>query len=287
MKIEVTSTEIDNRQLTAEHLSQTLQSIQKDGFVILGQVIPTHLLDMLFERMMVDLDTLLNSSDRVLPVNFVSGHLQQDAPPFAPYIFPELVANPLVVQVTQSILGLGVKNTYFSGNTNLPGSGIQPVHTDGQQLWVKQQSAHPPAALIINVPPVKVTEENGSIELWPGSHREMVITPESSSIKINKSDLDRREKIAPPIRANTEKGDVLIRDDRLWHRGLPNNSDLPRPMIAMIHRTAWYNSGAKLKFQKGCELAFENSDLDANAQFIDEPIDYIFRNQPYDYQQPS
>ena len=60
-----------------------------------------------------------------------------------------------------------------------------------------------------------------------------------------------------------------------------------RPMIAMIHRTAWYNSGAKLKFQKGCELAFENSDLDANAQFIDEPIDYIFRNQPYDYQQLS
>ena len=118
MKIEVTSTEIDNRQLTAEHLSQTLQSIQKDGFVILGRVIPTHLLDMLFERMMVDLDTLLNSSDRVLPVNFVPGHLQQDAPPFAPYIFPELVANPLVVQVTQSILGLGVKNTYFSGNTN-------------------------------------------------------------------------------------------------------------------------------------------------------------------------
>ena len=107
------------------------------------------------------------------------------------------------------------------------------------------------------------------------------------NIKINKSDLDRREKIAPPIRANTEKGDVLIRDDRLWHRGLPNNSDLPRPMIAMIHRTAWYNSGAKLKFQKGCELAFENSDLDANAQFIDEPIDYIFRNQPYDYQQLS
>ena len=54
MKIEVTSTEIDNRQLTTEHLSQTLQSIQKDGFVILGRVIPTHLLDMLFERMMVE-----------------------------------------------------------------------------------------------------------------------------------------------------------------------------------------------------------------------------------------
>ena len=40
MKIEVTSTEIDNRQLTVEHLSQTFQSIQKDGFVILGHFRP-------------------------------------------------------------------------------------------------------------------------------------------------------------------------------------------------------------------------------------------------------
>ena len=55
----------------------------------------------------------------------------------------------------------------------------------------------------------------------------------------------------------------------------------------MIHRTAWYNSGTKLKFQKGCESAFENPVLDANAQFMDEPVDYIFRHRPYDYQQPD
>jgi hypothetical protein len=56
-------------------------------------------------------------------------------------------------------------------------------------------------------------------------------------------------------------------------------------MIAMIHRTGWYNSGAKLKFQLGCESAFEHPVLDANAEFVDEPIDYLFRNRPYDYQE--
>ena len=191
MRIQITSSEIDSRQLTVEHLSQAIDSIRQNGFVILGQVIPPPL-DLLFEQMMTDLDTLLNASDRVLPVNFVSGHLQQDALPFAPYVFPELVANPWVIQVTHALLGSGVKNTYFSGNTNLPGSGTQPVHTDGQQLWVHQQSAHPPAALIINVSPLQVTEENGSIELWPGSHHEMVITRNSSSIKVEKTDLERR-----------------------------------------------------------------------------------------------
>ena len=285
MRIQITPNEIDRRQLTAEHLAQAVESVRQIGFVILGQVIPTPLLDLLFERMLTDLNTLLNASDHVLPVNFVPGHLQQDAPPFAPYVFPELVANPWVIQVTHALLGSGVKNTYFSGNTNLPGSAIQPVHTDGQQLWIHQQAAHPAAALIINVAPLKVSEENGSIELWPGSHHEMVITPDSSSIKVQLPDLGRREKISPPVRGNTEKGDVLIRDNRLWHRGVPNHSEQPRPMIAMIHRTGWYNSGAKLKFQLGCESAFEHPVLDANAEFVDEPIDYLFRNRPYDYQE--
>jgi len=237
--------------------------------------------------MLTDLNTLLNASDQVLPVQFVPGHLQQDAPPLAPYVFAELVANPWVIQVTQALLGAGVKNTYFSGNTNLPGSAAQPVHTDGQQLWVDQPAAHPAAALIINVAPLQVSPENGSIELWPGSHQEMVITPDSTSIKVPAADLARREKVSAPIRGNTEKGDVLIRDDRLWHRGMPNRSNLPRPMIAMIHRTGWYNSGGKLKFEPGCESAFEHPLLDANVEFVVEPIDYIFRHRPYDYPPPG
>ena len=165
MRIQITSAEIDRRQLTAAHLAQAVESVRQNGFVILGQVIPTPPLDLLFERMLTDLNTLLNASDQVLPVQFVPGHLQQDAPPLAPYVFAELVANPWVIQVTQTLLGAGVKNTYFSGNTNLPGSGAQPVHTDGQQLWVDQPAAHPVAALIINVAPLQVSPENGSIEL--------------------------------------------------------------------------------------------------------------------------
>ncbi len=80
MRIQITSTEIDRRQLTAEHLAQAVESVRQNGFVILGQVIPTPPLDLLFERMLTDLNILLNASDQVLPVQFVPGHLQQDAP---------------------------------------------------------------------------------------------------------------------------------------------------------------------------------------------------------------
>ena len=40
MRIQITSTEIDRRQLTAEHLAQAVESVRQNGFVILGQVIP-------------------------------------------------------------------------------------------------------------------------------------------------------------------------------------------------------------------------------------------------------
>ena len=68
MRIQITSSEIDSRQLTVEHLSQAIDSIRQNGFVILGQVIPIPPLDLLCEQMMTDLDTLLNASDRVLLV---------------------------------------------------------------------------------------------------------------------------------------------------------------------------------------------------------------------------
>ena len=38
----------------------------------------------------------------------VRGHLQQGAPPMAPYVFRDIVSNPFVIQVTKRVLGSGV-----------------------------------------------------------------------------------------------------------------------------------------------------------------------------------
>ena len=90
-----------------------------------------------------------------------------------------------------------------------------------------------------------------------------------------------RREIAPPVRGNAKKGSVLIRDIRLWHRGVPNPSDRPRHMIAMIHNIRWLQRSKPLRYLKGGEAAFENSELDHNAEFTDEPIDYLFREPHY------
>ena len=285
MEITISPEELANDEMSETHLNQAVHAIREDGYVILSDVISHAHLDLLREKMDEDLRTLMTAS--VLPVNFVKQHLQQDPPPFAPYVFRDVVANPWVIQVTRKVLGEGLFNSCYTGNTNCPGSGIQPVHVDLGQLWSGLKMAHPAVSLVINIAPMDVTEHNGSIELWPGSHLDTNVALEDATIKVDERIVEARREIAPPVRGNTKKGSVLIRDMRLWHRGMPNSSDRPRQMIAMVHNIHWFRRKRRVQFKTGCEAAFENSQIDPNVEFTDEPIDYIFRNRPYDYHEGS
>ena len=256
--------------LSDKHVKQAVEAIRVEGCVVLENIIKHDHLDILRERMDADSQKLIKA-EKWGGAGMLKGHLQQGPPPFAPYIFRDIVANPYVIQVTKELLGGGLYNNFYNGNTNCPGSGTQPLHRDGDHLWQMQEVAHPTAEVVVNISPQDTTEENGSVELWPGSHLEI------SGRQIDDEHEAERREFAPPIRGNAKKGSALIRDMRLWHRGVPNLSDKPRHMIAMIHRIHWLRSRRRLKYQTGCEAAFENSDLDHNADFVDENLDdYLF-----------
>ena len=270
MEITVQSEELASEKLSEAHVTQAVKAIRVDGYVILENVINHEHLDILRERMDADSQILIKAG-KWGGAGQLKGHLQQGPPPFAPYIFRDIVANPYVIQVTKALLGPGLYNNFYNGNTNCPGSTTQPLHRDGAHLWPDQEVAHPTAEVVVNISPQDTMEENGSVELWPGSHLDV------SGRQIDEAHEEARRKIAPPIRGTAKKGSALIRDLRLWHRGVPNPSDEPRHMIAMIHRVRWLRSTRRLKYRTGCEAAFENSELDPNAEFIDDEMDdYLF-----------
>ena len=270
MGISISPQEYQQGRLAQDKQDQAVNAIQQEGFVVLDNAVNHQVLDILFDKMCEDSERLI-AAQKWGGAGRIAGHLTQGPPPHAPYVFRDIVANPLVIQITQAVLGEGLFNGFYRGNTNTPGSGEQPLHMDGRHLWPAMSVAHPPAQLVINTALIDVTEDRGAIELWPGSHLDLSANGPVSSVAA-----ETRRRFAPPIRGTTKKGSVLIRDVRLWHRGVPNVSDIPRHMIATIHNKAWLKRRFILRYQKGCEAAFDNDELDHCAVFVDQDLDYLF-----------
>ena len=268
--ISLAGEETASRRMSSGRLQPAVEAVRRDGFVVIENAVPHEPLDVLREKMDRDSRVLI---DRKLwgGAGGLKGHLQQGPPPFAPFVFPEIVANTLVIQVNTALLGEGIFNSFYNGNTNCPGSVAQPLHRDGPHLWPGHEPPHPAACVVVNISPHDVTEENGAVELWPGTHLHPF--PES---EIDRETEEAQREVSPPVSGCAKKGSVLIRDVRLWHRGVPNRSDRPRHMIALVHCIRWYRNRGPVKFNTGCEDAFpDDCGMDHNAEFTGDPIDYL------------
>ena len=97
--------------------------------------------------------------------------------------------------------------------------------------------------------------------------------------EISEEDLEIRKKEVPPIQPTVSAGSVLIRDLRMWHRGMPNETNVPRPMIALAHCCQWYtyDGAPKMLFPKGTEHIFEHPELNSCIEFVEGKINYFGR----------
>jgi ectoine hydroxylase-related dioxygenase (phytanoyl-CoA dioxygenase family) len=203
---------------------------------------------------------------------------------------PSIFLNPIATQVTTSVLGPKPRLTFMSGNSALPpapgiGPQSQPVHTDAD-------FDHPesPFALVVNVPLIDMVIENGSTEVWLGTHNTTSLAAQEgkqgdrASGRIAKHLLEQRRQERAPCQPHVKKGSIVIRDLRLWHAGKPNSSDNVRVMLAMIHFAPWYRY-VRLRANSNSS----NSDTDAlnsNAMTIEfsEDLEPILDREEADLQ---
>ena len=109
----------------------------------------------------------------------------------------------------------------------------QPVHSDAD-------FAHPdhPFALVVNVGLVEMSPNNGSTEIWLGTHRDYGIESQEgahgdrASGRIRQTLLEERRKTRAPVQPVVPKGSLIVRDLRLWHAGMPNWTNEVRVMLA-------------------------------------------------------
>jgi hypothetical protein len=272
LEINVSPAERAAATMLDSNMDAAIKALREDGICVLANVVSNTSTDALLKQSLLDVQHLVNRPDA--PFNWVKGNVQQDPPPFPPYLFRDILVNDLVISVTKSILGAGLRCGFYSGNTAMPSESRQPVHADEGQLWPHLEAVPPGHAYVVNVPLVDVSPENGSTEMWRGTHLDPTIAIQSGDIVIPTDRLEARRQVRPPIQPVVKAGSVVIRDIRMWHAGMPNHTQKPRPMIAMIHAIAWWPT-SKIRFARGSEPYLEHPDLKWNVEYVDGEIDHL------------
>jgi phytanoyl-CoA dioxygenase PhyH len=143
---------------------------------------------------------------------------------------PAIYEDPDVLAIVERVAGPDPVMCQLATDTPLLGSDFQAWHADTPLLFPETNDNDTPSFQIaVNFPLVDVTDENGPLETTDGTHR------------MNKAEvlaaLERGE--MPIRRLPMALGDLMIRDVRQVHRGTPNRTDSPRPMVVIGYSRRW------------------------------------------------
>ncbi|NER97244.1 MAG: phytanoyl-CoA dioxygenase family protein [Symploca sp. SIO1B1] len=253
---------IDGKDPKAQSLA--VMALEQHGAVVVRQIVDISFLCSLKARMDQDTKRLLEFCEKIGGNPRDAGHLQQSPPTHPPYLHQDILAHPLIWGIAREILGSQASLMFYSGNTNCPGSTAQAVHIDQPREHLSGQAT---SALNINIPVQNIGPENGSIELWPGTH----ILP--TKTRVSSQDLDQRREVVPPIQPRVCAGDVLLRNPRTWHRGIPNLSQEYRHMLTvLIHR----QPKGPVAFDFSAREFVEVAGVPLNVDFRDYTQEYLF-----------
>ncbi|MBW3621957.1 MAG: phytanoyl-CoA dioxygenase family protein [Armatimonadetes bacterium] len=210
----------------ADALQFHADQVRVNGYTVLPNALPVEFIARMRDRF----DQLLEAYRAAQPTNRGANRYQMYLPFEPPFSDPILYEHPAALAIIERVLGPDLLWSYLASDTPLPGSDYQNVHSDTRLLFPETNFSAPPYGLVINVPLVTVTEENGPLEIWPGGTHYMP----------GRVDLQKLAATMTSLRLLMNEGDLLIRDLRAWHRGTPNRGTRSRPNVALVYTRPWY-----------------------------------------------
>jgi hypothetical protein len=165
------------------------------------------------------------------------GHLRNRGPsryyvtlPFdEPFADPAIFEDEDILGIVDRLVGPDPVMCQLATDTPVKGSDYQDIHRDTPPLFPEWGKETPPYQLAVNFPLCDVTPEHGPVEIAPGTH---MMDRDEALAKIEAGGIALE---SVPMRL----GDVMIRDVRHLHRGTPNRTDEPRPMVVIGYSRRW------------------------------------------------
>lgn len=172
-----------------------------------------------------------------------------NVPMAPPFLGP--CEHPGIQQVVGAVLGEDFLIENLASDTPLgPGSAFQEFHRDGGNDPQLPKGAEPPPGLggvwtlVVNVNLDDVSDDMGPFEIVPGTPTTDIAsiaqahgqhTRQGEKI-VEATDAAEARRKFPSRRLTARKGDIVLRDNRVVHRGTPSTAKdaPPRPVLAYI-----------------------------------------------------
>jgi len=207
--------------ISAQDIAVYTREFIEKGYFVIRNVVPKDELSTLAAQIIAEFERVERGGELFAGGGAISGHLNCFPGAIARFAYDALEGAG-VVSLVRDLFPKATESCNVGCNLNLPGSVAQHYHADG--LYVEEFP-------IINVAVVDTTLENGAIDVLPGTHKRFY--------EFWRYALERQYR--KTTRVPMDRGDVLVRSSNVWHRGMPNNTKTPRPMLAFT----WEHGGSK------------------------------------------
>lgn len=221
---------------TPQQLSRWEREFQLNGFVVLRNLIPVASVQQMAEQLAPVIQAQWEQAQQdEFKQGRGAGRLAFDVGSFARFMKAgpweqEYLSNPVVHALLDRVLGAGGWRTHWTNvEVCFPGSRYMGWHSDQTPDETPDMDGpHQTVRTTFNIPLVDFGWANGAMEILPGSH----LLPRSFSIT------QPIQEIAHiyPHRLELRLGDAILRDGNGLHRGAPNLTDVPRPMLDHTYR---------------------------------------------------
>ena len=196
-------------QLTQPDIERLRADLDQHGFTVLRGVVDRDGLAAL-NRTLVD---AYRNGPKFEGGGSITGHLNCYPGHAARFVYETIVERG----IADAIVGMRpnrANDIRATLNFNLPGSVAQHWHMDG--LYTED-------FLVCNIAVVDTNLDNGAMDVLPGTNREYMPFWKYAA----------RRRYKRSMRVPMAAGDVLLRRSTLWHRGMPNRTAAPRPLMSL------------------------------------------------------
>ncbi|MEH2352853.1 phytanoyl-CoA dioxygenase family protein [Nostoc sp.] len=214
---------------SATDLDRFAQELNQDGICVIPGVFEQKLIDewaQAFEKLFHERQ---NQPGGLAPREVSRYYLT------LPWIYPfanEFVfANPVIMGILERVFFQEYVMVQMGVDVPFQGSDYQETHRDFRPLF-SDRIVTPLYALAVNFPLVEVTAENGPFQMARGTH---VIPREEGLEKVASGEIPMESFYMQP-------GDVMVRSPLALHRGSPNRTNHPRPMVVMGYAMHWLHT---------------------------------------------